>query len=358
MEKRMKTKSILFLNRVAPPGHGASGRVLNETVHAFRTAGWQADFLSCTIKGAGLKDYLFAWLILFWKLARAPHYDVVVFMTDPPLLVCQLLFLPFSRTTKLIHWCHDLYPDLLPAMGYKFPPPLIALMQRMATYAMNRCDAVIAIGRCMKNQLVKNGVNADGIIIISNWAPLQLQPVPYAPQTALRILYAGNFGLNHPLEPLLQTAEHFRNQPQLQFIFSGSGKKRNWLVNEIAERNLPNCIVKDFVPDDQLNVLLAEGDIHVTAMSDDALGLLVPCKIYSAPAAGRYSLFLGPATSEAALFVTDNNLGTCLENNEEQIILWLDRILSDRATLDETIRTLQPPPAALPRLVAFMERLL
>lgn len=102
----MTQPSVVFLNRVYPPGRGATGRVLRDLARGFVKDGWNVTVITTgTQKGVSydgavrvvrvkaparprqISGYLFVWLKLFFALLSQPRKDLVVTMTDPPLLV-------------------------------------------------------------------------------------------------------------------------------------------------------------------------------------------------------------------------------------------------------------------------------
>ena len=337
---RKARKTILFVNRVAPPLPGATGRMMQELSAAFNAAGWHADSVTMHNNKKNIAAYCFAWARLLIA-AMARRADVIVLMTDPPFLLWFVFALKIFRRARVIHWCHDLYPQLFPVMGYKFPVFALKIMTALSRRAYGLCDAVVTIGDCMKNK-----IPAGQIHIIPNWAPLSLQPQTPNNGSALRLLYAGNMGRNHPLQSLIDAADHFQTNnpdPRIEFLFSGSGQQYGDLVQQIGLRQLKNCRILEPVPEQDLGRLLAEGDLHVTTMNEESGGLLVPCKIYSAAAIGRPALFLGPDDSEASRFLARHSVGWTLPAGDTKMLIeFLKYKLETLDQFHDAIRTMKP----------------
>jgi colanic acid biosynthesis glycosyl transferase WcaI len=102
----MRSPSVLFMNRVYPPATGATGRVLRDLARAFAKAGWQVTVITCgpksgtdrdggvrviRVKGrtrpGGIFSYSFAWIKMLATALRLPATDLIVTLTDPPMLV-------------------------------------------------------------------------------------------------------------------------------------------------------------------------------------------------------------------------------------------------------------------------------
>ncbi|HNY78483.1 MAG TPA: hypothetical protein PK316_16680, partial [Sedimentisphaerales bacterium] len=75
----------------------------------------------------------------------------------------------------------------------------------------------------------------------------------------------------------------------------------------------PTSSIRPPVPLEELSALLARGDIHLICQQAGTEGLLVPSKIYSTLAAGRPSLFIGPADCEVGRIVRDSGSGFVVE---------------------------------------------
>lgn len=331
--------SILFVNRVFPPDQGATGRCAFDLAQRMAQAGWRVTVVAdgdgpstappgVTVlrTGGGLgggdlrrgaapmvRGYLDALRRLTLRAMRLPRHDVVVTMTDPPLLARVGPMLAAWHGAAAIHWCHDLYPALLPVLGVRIPDPLYRLVEWSVAGALRRHDAVVAIGRCMARRLGALGVPPERIVVLPNWAEPGIRPVARADNRfraelglgeRFTVAYSGNLGLAHPMGGVLDAAaELARTDPDLAVLVIGEGRGRPALEAAVASRGLRNLRVLPLQPAGRLSESLSAADLHLASMDSRAEGLLVPCKVAGALAAGRPCLFLGPGGSEAAALV-------------------------------------------------------
>jgi glycosyltransferase involved in cell wall biosynthesis len=367
----MSKTSVLFINRVYPPARGASGRMLRDLARAMAEKGWAVSVLT-TGEEAGLeKDGavdvirvkaphtprgVFDYGVILMKLALAamtrPKADLVVSMTDPPMLILAGAMFAQFKKCRHVHWCQDLYPDLLPAVGLDVPKPLLEQFKKITRRAMRRCDKVITIGRCMARQLTLSGVAPSRIAVIPNWPdqeilspsvdndaykpflvknPDAIRPVEQQirdDSPKFRVLYAGNLGKAHPVKSLLEAAAGLSHYPEIEFCFVGEGQRYERLGQERAKRGLDNVKLLPYQPIGNLRYVMESGDIHIVTMRDDAAGLLVPCKFYSAMAVGRPCIFVGPEDSEIATVIRDFAAGTVVPPRDPQRLI--DAILDYR----------------------------
>ena len=233
----MYRPSILFINRVFPPDRGATGRCLRDLAGRIAARGWRVSVLACgaadapsdapegvsviragdPVGGSGSigSGYLSALHRLHRAASRIPRHDLIVTMTDPPMLAVLGPLLGRRWGCGVIHWSHDLYPDLFPVVGVRLAWPVASLLRRTAAAALRRCDAVVAIGSCMADRLSGRGVPAQRIVTIPNWPDPVIRPIqrdgnPVRAALGLEgrftVAYSGNFGLAHPLDAVLEAA--------------------------------------------------------------------------------------------------------------------------------------------------------
>jgi colanic acid biosynthesis glycosyl transferase WcaI len=357
--------SILFINRAYPPDRGATGRLLRDLAHGFERDGWTVSVLCCgdeggivqdgpiTVRRIGVRGSARTVVGGLWILGRltfaaffAPRADLVVTMTDPPMTILGGWIAAFLKRSLHVHWCQDLYPDLLPVLGYRIPRFLLNGASRMAGAALRASDRVVAIGRCMARRLTQSGLDPRRIEIFPNWPDLELvyapvessTPTPRKPHACaagvrpwdrllkdesrkFRVLYAGNIGLAHPFETLLDAAEIVSARyPEIEFVFVGEGKGHERLAVERARRGLTNIRQLPWQPVEQLRTLMESGDVHLVSLRHDAAGLMVPSKIYSAFAVGRPCIFVGPQGSEAARLLSDTRAGTVVPQGNPALL--------------------------------------
>lgn len=363
--------SILFINRVYPPHRGASGRLLRELAKYFSRRNWQVTVLTTGPRSVKEKDGSitvirirapdhpqsfigYAWIgfRLLLKACVLPKAHLCVSMTDPPMAIVIGRVYSLLKRAKHMHWCQDLYPDILPALDKNLPSPLFSLLQKIQFSSLQKTDKIIAIGRCMARHLVANDVPSSQISVIPNWPDLHIGKGAADPPGAhtkkkpaqtrqasfpmldklpengvksteeilqtgpkFRVLYAGNIGLAHPIQLILDAAEIIsEDYPEIEFVFAGDGPRYDHLTQKRNERNLSNIKFLPYQPPGRLRNLLESGDLHLITMNPKAQGCLVPSKFYSAMAVGRPCIFIGPAQNEITKLIKSYRAGSVLSN--------------------------------------------
>lgn len=354
------------MNRVYAPGRGATGRVLRDLARSFAREGWQVTVITTgpkrvreldgsvkviRVKGStkpgNALSYAWIWLKMLFVALRHPASDLLVTQSDPPLLAVAGNIVKRFKGGRHINWCHDIYPDLFPALDIKFPKFVLRGMERMTKRALENADKVVVIGRCMARHLSDRGFSANKVAMIPNWPDFELS-APAAPEAAapvrkglapekqwydgakpfeeqikdqpkFRVLYAGNIGLAHPVDTILDAAEILNTEnPEIEFVFVGDGPRFEKLSAERTKRGLGNIRLLPYQPLKRLRRVMESGDLHLVSLKEEAAGMAVPSKIYSAFAAQRPCVFVGPEDSEAAQVITDFKAGTVVRQGRAE----------------------------------------
>ena len=341
--------SILFINRVYPPDSGATGRVLEQVALTFVKAGWRVAVLATadgkTDAGCIVRDGVtvvrvgsafsksslmaraagYALMIpsLLLKALLLPRADVVVTMTDPPMLSVVGPVLRITKGSKLVHWAQDLYPEVAEEAGVFRKGGLLAGVIRVfSTTSLRLHHLVISLGRCMSDRLSMRGIPADRVRLIPNIGmerdivPVGCRNNPFrarnaiAPE-ALVVMYSGNLGRAHEFDTVLESARLLKEKGEggILFLFVGEGPSRPSVERDAAEAGLTNVRFLPSQPGSEISSSLGAADLHLVTMRRGMSGLVVPSKFYGVLAAERACLFVGPEDSEAGRVINEVGCG-------------------------------------------------
>lgn len=319
----MRPPSAILINRAYPPIPGETGRLVRDLAQALARRGW-----ATTVICAGLQDGdgpdgpvrllrrraiaqrtgdLAAPLrSIASVLRRLPVADLAVTLTDPPLLPLLGTALR-GRCGRWVHWCQDLYPDLLPFVGIPVPASRRRDLSCRMTEAIDGHDAVVAIGACMARALAARGVAADRITVVPNWPRLSTdRPWAQPPDDGrLRLAYSGGLSGAHGISTVAALLARLRAHAPTADIAAylsprDQGRLRQALV-PFSTGQWP--AIRSLADGAGLRRHLASIDLHIAAIAAGAGGLLLPSKIGQVIAGGRRCLYLGPADSDAATAV-------------------------------------------------------
>lgn len=231
-----------------------------------------------------------------------PRADVVVSLTTPPVISIVGTAIKLLKRSRHIIWEQDVYPDVAVDLEYFEAGGWIDRHTgRAADYAREHADAILALGSCMRERLLRRGVPPRNIFIVENWADgTAITPRPRPGNCdELVILYSGNLGLAHDVSTITE-AMHELSQERFRFLFTGGGKEHEDLQALCSKLSLEKVEFRPYVSRDRLSEGLSLGDIGLVTQHESCCGTVVPSKLYGIMAAGRPVLFIGPRNSTVA----------------------------------------------------------
>jgi glycosyltransferase involved in cell wall biosynthesis len=363
---------------VYPPANGATGRVLEYVAEGFVLAGWKVSVLVTSDSDTGISGICseirngvlinrintaafskgnilkrvvgYAVMIpkfCFWSL-RTPNSDVVVTMTDPPMLLVVGVLMRLFKRSHLIHWVHDLYPEAAEALGLLSQGKMTAGIFRFISTQSMRCHEMIVVpGRCMKNRLIMRGVLESHISVIPNIGlERKIAAMPRLPNSfrelnglggSFIVAYSGNIGLAHEFETIIDAALILQKMEMsdVRFLFIGGGPRANSINEGIATKGLQNVTMISSQSEGNLSSSLGAADIHLVTMREGMSGLVVPSKLYGIMAASRPCIFVGPSNSEVALSILESEAGYVIMPGDAEMLVKKILELRDSSVLRE-----------------------
>jgi glycosyltransferase involved in cell wall biosynthesis len=362
------TERVVFVNRFYWPEEPATAQLLTDLAEALASEGCAVEVVTSRPAGTntparelrngvrvhriasprlrkfGVLGRALAWFAFhpgaWWKLVRLlRHDDVVVALTDPPMLGVTTWLATKVRGARLVHWIQDIYPEI--AMTLVRTPGLGSL-KRVRDAAWRGSEHCVVPGVDMARALIEANLPPHQISVCPNWAPKGLQSTGPSAVSALRrewllegkfiLGYSGNLGRVHDLKPLLNLAEHLRDDPDFVLLFIGEGAQRENLEIEARARSLTNVVFRPAQPRSQLSVALSVSHVHAVTLIEGAEAFVFPSKLYGIAAVGRPVLFIGARSSELADTIERRRLGQSFSRTETLAMAsWLRELRSNES---------------------------
>ena len=248
--------------------------------------------------------------------------DVLLVVTNPPLLPFTALILKFIKKCRYVLLVHDVYPDALSVMDVIKPSSLgYRVWDELNRKLYRSASQIIVLGRDMSKLLQEKGyIEESKVFLIPNWADSEIIfPQPKSENLLIKehllenkfvLLYAGNMGRTHGIENLAEVANSLKNNQSLHFVFIGFGVKRPWLEAYKAKHGLSNISVFSMTrPRSEQIISLNACDVAVIAFSPGMSGISVPSRMYNHMAAGRPIIALADKSSELAMVIEEEKIG-------------------------------------------------
>jgi colanic acid biosynthesis glycosyl transferase WcaI len=265
-------------------------------------------------KAGRLADALTLLLGFLWELIRLPRFDVIVAMTQPPLVAVVAAAVARVKGSRLISWIMDLNPDEAIAAGWLRGDSAAALILSAALrFSLNSSDRIVVLDRYVRSRIAAKGIPPEKIAIIPPWSHDTHVGYDPAGGAAFRaahgladkfvVMYAGNLSIVHPVATLLEAAARLREHAGIVFCFVGGGLGRHEVEAFVRAHGLSNIVLLPYQPLDTLAAALSAADLHAIVMGDAMPGIVHPCKIYNVLAVGSSFLYIGPCASHVGEIV-------------------------------------------------------
>lgn len=277
-----------------------------------------------------------AFLKLFFSKDRTPLFIV----STPPFLFVVGYLLNILQGRRYTCLVYDLYPDIAERLGYIKKDSLIYKIWDSCNKSFfRRAEYIVVPSEAMKDLIDKKigACKNDKVKVIYNWADgAFLKPLDkkynwfskkYGFTDKLTVLYAGNIGLFHELETLIEVADKLRNNKNIQFVFIGEGGKKPKLEDMVREKQLDNVLFLPYQDKSVLPYSLTSSDISVVSLEKKLDCVAAPCKLYTSMASGQIILGLVDNNSDVARIVSRGNCGFCYEQDNVDGIIKMIEIL-------------------------------
>jgi glycosyltransferase involved in cell wall biosynthesis len=277
-------------------------------------------------------------------LRSARRGDVVVAMTDPPLLGVALWPAAALRGARLVHWLQDLFPEVAARLEVRAIRPAAGVLRALRNAALRRGRGTVVIGEAMGRLIEAECGQAPAVI--PNWALEEDDGPAPAPRlehplrrewglgSAFIVGYSGNMGRAHRLEGLIEAAALLKSEPGIVFLLIGDGAQRAALERMAEARGLENVQFRPYQPRAALRASLTLPDLHVVSLDERLEGLIVPSKFVGVIALGKPVLWLGSKAGEVGRLVLQSGAGMVVPAD-------------DAAALAASLRALARYPARL-----------
>lgn len=272
-----------------------------------------------------------------WRLWRkARRGDVIVAMTDPPLLGMVAALIAEIRGARVVHWIQDIYPEVAVAVtGHRW----LSWIRPARNAAWQNAERCVVLGAEMAEVAADARVPRTRIAAIPNWPPAGLAPVPPTDSSVLALRrtwdldrkfvvgYSGNLGRVHDLGPVVNAAATLASDSRITFVLIGTGAQSVTIADEVRRRALTNVRFFPPQPRDQLAVTLGAADVHLVTLRPGCERYVFPSKLYGIAAVGRPVLFIGPLDCELARLVRTHELGLVVDRDDPAAIASAVRLL-------------------------------
>jgi colanic acid biosynthesis glycosyl transferase WcaI len=243
---------------------------------------------------------------------RVPKPDIVLCMTDPPIVADVALLIARRYRAPLIVISQDVFPEIAVQLERLENPVVMRLLRSLVSLYLRRADRIVAIGDTMRQRLEEKGAPADRVRVIPNWVDTErLAPRDRANEWARNIgldkkfvvMHSGNVGHAQDLDSLVRAATFLRDLDDLSIVIIGTGARHSELVALAELLEVDQVGFLYFQSRGVLPQSLSAADVHVVGLAPGLAGYVVPSRLYGILAVARPVIVAADPESETAQVV-------------------------------------------------------
>ncbi len=228
-------------------------------------------------------------------MKRGKKYDVIfVYGLSPLMLALPALFVGWLKKVPVVIWVQDLWPQSLSATGYVRNRFILWAVEQVVRFIYRHADLL----------LVQSRAFVEPVRILASGTPIKYYPnsvdgsfaVPATGKTpdvpglegGFSVMFAGNIGAAQGVEVIVEAATLLKNNKDIQFVVLGDGSCRQWMLQQVTDRNLTNLHLPGRFPVETMPGFMQKASALLVTLADrEIFAATVPNKVQAYMAAGR-----------------------------------------------------------------------
>jgi colanic acid biosynthesis glycosyl transferase WcaI len=260
---------------------------------------------------------------------RGPRPDIVLCMTDPPIVGDIALLVARRYHAPLVVISQDVFPEIAVQLKRLENRLVMSVLRMLVSAYLSRADRIVAIGDTMRQRLEAKGARPERVHVIPNWVDTKrLEPLGKDTQWArdcrfdhkFIVMHSGNVGHAQDLASLVRAGTFLRDLDDLVIAIIGMGARHAELV---ALAKLLEVDRVQFLFYQSRNVLpqsLSAADVHVVGLAPGLAGYVVPSRLYGILAVARPVIVAAEAESETAQVVERIGCGIVVPPSRPELL--------------------------------------
>jgi putative colanic acid biosynthesis glycosyltransferase WcaI len=260
---------------------------------------------------------------------RGTRPDVVLCMTDPPVVADIALLVARRYRTPLVVISQDVFPEIAVQLKRLENPLLMGVLRALVSVYLRRADRIVAIGDTMRRRLEAKGARPERLHVIPNWVDTnRLKPLGKETQWArdrrfdqrFVVMHSGNVGHAQDLDSLVRAATFLRDLDDLVIPIIGSGARHGELKAMAERLEVDQVVFLSYQSRKVLAESLSAADLHVVGLAPGLAGYVVPSRLYGILAAGRPVIAAADPDSETVQVVRELDCGIVVPPGRPELV--------------------------------------
>ncbi len=319
-------------------GRGLPAREVRNGVTIIRAAGTTFDKRRFAGRASNYVTYFLSACAAGFRVGRP---DVVVAMTDPPIIGMAGLLCARWHRARFVFRCCDVFPEVAVLLEDFHSAWVDRALEATWRFLLVRADLVVALGATMRQRLLRKGADPSSTVVCEDWADCEaLHPAPrdnafaraHQLQDRFVVMHAGNIGLSQNLDVFVDAAARLRHREDIRFVMVGEGARKPVLQALAAARGLGNIDFLPYQPREGMVDSYAAADVFLVSLKPGLAGVIVPSKMYSILASGRPYVAAVEEACELVALTREHRCGVVIAPGDgAALAAAVERLASDRA---------------------------
>ena len=244
----------------------------------------------------------------------------LIWIHHPPLTtgIAGYLLAKLKRV-PYVYEIHDLWPETLMSTGMIGEGRVTKAIRKVCHWLHQRAAAIIVTSPGMKDHLASQGIQADKISVIPQWADEASFAVvdknkDFALDQGLsvsrNVVFAGNLGIAQGLDTILDAAKLLKDLPDFQMVLIGDGVDGERIKERCRTESINNVRFLGQMPATEVSKAMAWAEGAIIHLNQDPLfSITIPSKTQAYLACG-IPILCG-VEGDAAKVVEDARAGFC-----------------------------------------------
>jgi glycosyltransferase involved in cell wall biosynthesis len=260
---------------------------------------------------------------------RGPRPDIVLCMTDPPIIADIALLVARRYRAPLVVISQDVFPEIAVELKRLENPAVMGLLRGLVRLYLRRADRIVAIGDTMRRRLEEKGAPPDRLRVIPNWVDTK-RLAPQGKDNAWAqggdlagrfvVMHSGNVGHAQDLDSLVRAASFLRDLDDIRIIVIGMGARHAELVALAELLEVDHVKFLYYQSRAVLSQSLSTADVHVVGLAPGLAGYVVPSRLYGVLAVARPVIVAADAESETAQIVEQVGCGIVVPPGRPELL--------------------------------------
>jgi len=227
-----------------------------------------------------------------FKLIFSSKIDLLIALHPYPPFFITLLYVAKLKGIKSFLMQGDLWPDNLLELKIITNTSIYSFIIKLSKWAFNLADIVVVITDELKHGTEKYVKNKSKIKVLELATDTKLfRPMDSVPDKyngKFVVLYNGIFSPNYDFDIILNAAKYLENE-NILFVIAGAGELKNFIQNEIKNKNLKNVNMEEPLKNiEDLVIKINRADILLLGMNDNIQSRTAhPSKLFEFMACGK-----------------------------------------------------------------------